>query len=85
MIIFTLLSSDLIPLKNHTVERIWVEINGRVNYPIKSCLIALEEAGDINMDCPYNQYCVSWFAIRVANVGTTIAVNAWNHHPIPGD
>ena len=44
------------------VERILVEINRCVNYnPIKSCLIALEEAGDINMD-----------SIRVANVGTTL-------------
>lgn len=67
------------------VERIWVEINRRVNYPIKSCLIALEEAGDINMDCLHIQYCVSWFTIRVANVGTTIAVDSWNNHPIPGD
>lgn len=71
--------------KNHVVERIWVEINGRVNYPIKSCLIALEEAGDINMDCPHTKYCVSWFTIRVANVGTAIAVHSWNNHPIPGD
>lgn len=65
------------------MERLWVEINGRVNYPIKACLIALEEAGDINMDCPHQQFCVSWFAIWVANVGTTIVVNAWNYHPIP--
>jgi len=66
------------------VERFWVEINNRVNYPIKSCLIALEEAGDVDMACPHMQFCVSWFTIRVANVGTTIAVEAWNNHPIPG-
>ena len=71
--------------KNHIVERIWVEINRRVNYPIKSCLITLQQAGDINIDCPHTWYCVSWFTIRVANVGTTIAVNSWNDHPIPGD
>ena len=67
------------------VERIWVKINRRVNYPIKSCLITLEEAGDINMDFPHIQYCVSWFTIRVANVGTIIAVSSWNNHPISGD
>ena len=61
-----------------------MEINGRVNYPIKSCLIALEAAGDIDMACSHVQFCVSWFTIRVASVGTTVAVQAWNSHPIPG-
>ena len=73
-----------VSFKNHIVERIWVEINGRVNYPIKACLIALEEAGDINMDCSHTKYCVSWFTIRVSIVGTTIAVQSWNNHPISG-
>ena len=31
--------------KNHFVERMWVEINGRVNYPVKECLVTLEERG----------------------------------------
>ena len=31
-----------------------------------------DRTGDINMDCGI----VSWFAIRVANVGTTLAVNS---------
>ena len=71
--------------KNHIVERIWVEINARVNYPVKSCLIALEEAGNINMDCPHVKYCVSWFTIRVCCIGTTMVVSAWNHRPKPGN
>jgi len=47
-------------------------------------LIALETAGDICMDCPLTKYCMSWFTIMVANVGATIAVQAWNNHPIAG-
>ena len=72
-------------VQNHCVERIWVEINARVNYPIKACVIALEEAGDIDMDCSHTKYCVSWYTIGVANVGTNMAVQAWNNHRIPGD
>ena len=66
------------------MERIWVEINARVNYPIKACLVALEEHGDIDMDCPHQKFCTSWFTIRVATVGTTVAIQSWNEHRIPG-
>lgn len=62
-----------------------VEVNGCVNYPIKSCLIGMEERGEIDMDCPYHKLCVSWYTIRVANVGTTLAVQSWNQHPNPGN
>ena len=66
------------------MERIWVEINGRINFPLKTCLLTLEEAGDIDMDCSHSKFCVSWFTLRVANVGTAMAIQAWNNHPIPG-
>ena len=36
------------------------------------------------MSCRHMKFCVSWFTIRVAHVGTTLAVNAWNEHSIPG-
>lgn len=74
----------IIFFQNHCIERIWVEINGRVNFPIKTALIQLEENGDLDMSCRHVKFCVSWFTIRVAHVGTTLAVNAWNEHSIPG-
>ena len=64
-------------------ERVWVEINSRVNYPLKSCLRDMEEVGDINMDDPTHKFCTSWFTVRVANVGTSAAVKSWNEHRIP--
>ncbi len=70
--------------QNHCVERMWVEINARVNYPIKHCLVSLQERGTINLDCPHQKFCISWFTIRVTHVGTTLAVQSWNDHPIPG-
>ena len=42
-------------LQNHCIERMWVEINGRVNYPIK----AMEARSAINMDCAHEKFCVS--------------------------
>ncbi|XP_019850817.1 PREDICTED: uncharacterized protein LOC109581281 [Amphimedon queenslandica] len=69
---------------NHCVERLWVEINKRVNYPKKLCLIHLEERGEIDMDDLLVKFCVSLFTIRVAIVGTTMATSAWNEHSVPG-
>ena len=71
-------------IQNHCVERMWVEINGRVNYPLKACLVEMQEQNTINLDCQHERFCVSWFTIRVSNVGTTLAVQAWNEHQIPG-
>ena len=31
-------------------ERVWVDVNSRVNYPIKACLRDMQEAGEINME-----------------------------------
>ena len=75
---------SLIVMQNHCIERIWVEINSRVNYPIKNCLVNLQASGDIDLDCPHQKFLVSWFTIRVATVGTTFAVQSWNDHTIPG-
>ena len=63
------------------MERVWVEINGRVNYPLKNCLIEMQEQNEINLDCDHEKFCVSWFT---SNIGTTLAVQAWNDHRISG-
>ena len=70
--------------QNHTVERFWPEVNSRVNYPIKACLVDMVEQGDFDMDVEAHKFCVSWFTLRVANVGTSLVVRSWNEHRIPG-
>ena len=47
--------------QNHMIERIWVEVNTRVNYPIKTILIRLEDSGEIDMDNPIHRFCTSWY------------------------
>lgn len=66
------------------VERIWVEVNCRVNYPIKEVLIDMMERGDFSLDDDLHKYCVSWLTIKVAAIGIESFVAAWNEHPIPG-
>lgn len=71
--------------KNLAIERIWPEVNARVNYPIKRILVELEENGSIDIDNDYIAYCVSWFACEVAKVGMERFVTSWNSHRIKGD
>ena len=45
--------------QNHIAERHWVEVNSRVNYPIKAALTWMQTNQIIDLDCPVTQYCVS--------------------------
>ena len=70
---------------NHRVERIWVEINQRINYPIKRILVAMEGSDDIDMSNDIVQFCVSWTTINTIAFALRRFVLAWNHHRIPGN
>ena len=69
---------------NHRVERLWPEINRRVNYPIKEISIDMEASGSINMQDETTKFCVSWTTIQVASVGLVQFIQAWNSHRIDG-
>lgn len=44
----------------------------------------MEHNIEIDMDSSVHKFCVSWFTLRVANVGTSFVVRSWNEHRIPG-
>ena len=70
-------------MQNHKVERIWVEVNTRVNYPLKRLLIYMEEHQSINMTDPVSKFCMSFVTIKVASKGMETFVHSWNNHPAP--
>ena len=65
-------------------ERHWVEVNSRVNYPLKRALVMMEENKLINMDCTTTKFCVLFFTKAVAQFGIQQHIDSWNHHTIPG-
>ncbi len=43
------------------------------------------QSGDMSMDDTLHQYCCSWLAMHVSNIGALLFVESWNAHPIPGN
>ncbi len=74
----------IIIIQNHMIERVWVEVNTRVNYPLKRALIEMMDAGCFDLDNTLHIFCVSCVTQRVAGVGVKLFISSWNNHPIPG-
>ena len=69
--------------QNLPIERFWLKVNIRVNYPIKKALVELDSNQMINMSCEIQKLCVSFVACAVASHGLKIGMS-WNAHAIPG-
>ena len=77
-------SSPSLPLLLYHAERHWVEVNSRVNFPLKRALTNMQHHDLIDMDCPVTKYCVSVMTGKLAQVGIQTHISSWNHHRIPG-
>ncbi len=70
--------------QNHRVERLWSEVNQRVNYPLKAGLVDLGNRDIINMDDDITKMVVSSLTMQLCSIGLKRVVPAWNCHRIPG-
>ena len=67
-----------------SIERLWVEVNVRVNCPIKRILVQTDINEMIDMNDDIHKFCVSFVSIQVASFGLEAVVASWNEHIIPG-
>ncbi|XP_056326001.1 uncharacterized protein LOC130238907 [Danio aesculapii] len=70
--------------KNHTVERMWPEVNKRVNFPIKRALIQMVDQESLDMEDGLTRYCLSNLTCQISQIGVQRFVHAWNSHYITG-
>ena len=71
-------------LQNTVIERIWPEVNHRVNYPLKQVVIRMEEQGRINVDDRTTKFYVSFILVHVAGYSVSVFTQAWIMYYISG-
>ena len=69
---------------NYVVERIWPEINSRINYPVKRAITIIIDEDDFDMNDLVFKFCLSRVTLYVTQDPVRHFINAWNHHRVPG-
>ena len=61
-----------------------MEVNSRVNYPLKNILNDMVHKDQINIANEQFKFSVSWILCNVGRQRLHISQESWNHHRIPG-
>lgn len=68
--------------QNLRIERWWVEVNKRVNYPVKKLVCQMQEDDELPRDSDNDRRIVGEFLRKTVSVGVERLVAAWNSHRI---
>ena len=66
--------------ENHVIERIWVELNHRVSYPLKRAMSHMVNEEMIDMESDIVKFCISTVLMKFCEIGMRHFIEAWNFH-----
>ena len=58
------------------IERVWVELNRRVSYPIKRAVSSMVARNMVDLDSEVVKFCVSTVLIPLRKIGTERFISA---------
>ena len=67
---------------NLRIERLWREVNMRVNYPIKTDMQQLVDNDILDIENDTHKYVLSIVLIPIVSYGMEMFVKSWNHHRV---
>ena len=65
------------------IERIWVELNQRVSYPLKRAVSFMKSREMIDTKSEIVKFCLSVVLTRLCKIGIERFISAWNSHHLP--
>ena len=64
-------------------QRVWVELNRRVSYPIKRAVSSMVTRNMVDLDSEVVKFCVSLVLIPLCKIGRKRFISVWNCHDLP--
>ena len=69
--------------KSYIEQRLWPEVNMKINYPLKCAINHIAENEDLDISDEILTFCFSWVILYSSVDAVNHLLNSWNHYRVP--